>query len=81
MPNLRVLEGHDESAPRPRRLRAALSKLSSCAHFDAFTLDALAEAGRPPGEDGLYGDMETRDFARTRHWSLCCAGTLACPRA
>ena len=72
IPNLHVLVGHDSSAMGSRFLPRALAKLALCARFEAFirALDALSDAGYLPEKEGLYGEVEIRDFAGERYRSL-----------
>ena len=63
--DLLVVVSHDSYALRSRCLRGALTKLSSCARFDALTetLDALTVVGYPQGNMALTRGADTKHRA------------------
>lgn len=79
IPNLTALANHELFTPRPRCLKGVPMKLASSAWFGASmeALDVLPEAVHSSAEGDPHREVETRNFARACHYSLCDPGALA----
>lgn len=65
-PDIGVLKGHDLAGMDSCLIQGKLGKMVHQATFECFraALDALPEAGRPPGEEDPFARIDARDMAK-----------------